>query len=125
MSGNLQETLDVERGDRMVGAQDRPQVAHTFAAAGNAFLVEVVAEDVHAVGTGEVVELVAVQIGDLDARGGLQEGAALEVLAHEAAELKRHAIARGELQVGNAAHDVIRQIRGFAKALGKGGGQAG
>jgi hypothetical protein len=123
LPGNLQEALDIERGDRVIGAEHRPEVAHAFAAARNAFLVEIVAEDVDAVGTGEIVELVAVQIGDLDARGGLQEGAALEVLAHEAAELKRHAVARGELQIGNAAHDVIRQIRGFAKAFRKGGGQ--
>ena len=49
----------------------------------DAFLVEVVAEDVDAVGAGEVVEDVAVEIGQRDAGRGLHEGAGAEIFAHQ------------------------------------------
>ena len=88
-----QQPAHVVGGDRVVGAEHGPEVANALAAAGDALLVEVVAEHVDAVRAGQIVEAVAVEIGDGDAGGGFHEGADLEVLAHEAAELKRYAVA--------------------------------
>ena len=58
----------------MVGAEHRPQVANALAAAGDALLVEVVAEYVDAVRAGQIVKPIAVEIGEGDAGGGLDEG---------------------------------------------------
>ena len=99
---------------RVVGAKHRPERRDTGAARGDATAVEVVAEDIDAIGTGQVVEFVAVEIGDLHAGAGLQEAAALQVLAHVAAELEGHPVAAGELQVGNA-------FRRFAGQCGRAG----
>ena len=55
---------DVVGDHRMVGAEHRAERAHPGGAALDALLVEVVAEHVDAVGAGEVVEAVAVEIGD-------------------------------------------------------------
>ena len=115
----LQEPAHVVGGHRMVEAEHGPQVANALAAAGDALLVEVVAEYVDAVGSGQVVEPVAVEIGQRDAGGGLDEGSRLEVVAHEAAELERHAVAGGELQIGNAVHDRVGRFDGSLAAPGE------
>ena len=60
----------------MIGAEHRAELAHALDAALDAVLVEVVAEQVDAVGAGEVVEAVAVEIGDRHAGGRLHERAA-------------------------------------------------
>jgi hypothetical protein len=80
----------------------------TARALGDALLVEVVAEDVDAVGAGQVVEDIAVEVGHRHALGGLHEAARLQVLAQEAAELERHAVGAGELQVGDARPRLLR-----------------
>ena len=49
--------------------------------------------------------------------GRLQERAGLEVPAHEAAELERHAVARRELQVRDAGFDFAGRARAFGEAL--------
>ena len=72
---------------------------------------------------------IAIQVGQLHARGGLQERAALEVLAHDAAELERHAVARRELHVGHRLRHLgrhsgrARETRGeqFAQGIEAGG----
>ncbi len=109
VKGNLIETRNLEQApnvvgdERVIGAEHRPQFAHARAAALDAVLVEVVAEHIDAVGTRDVVEPIAVKIGDLDPGRGLQEGARFEVPPHVAAELKRHAIPGSEFEVGNTA----------------------
>ena len=69
--GDLEQAAHVVGGHRMIGAEHRPEVAHPLAAARDALLVEVVAEHVHAVRAGQIVEAVAVEIGDRDAGRGL------------------------------------------------------
>ena len=82
-------------------------------------LVEVVAEDIDAVGAGEVVEPIAVEIGDRHAGGRLHEGAGPQVLAHEAAVLERHPVGVGELQIGNAVRDAsaVRRVVSAKRVL--------
>ena len=100
---------DVVGDDRMIGAEHRAEVAHPLAPRVDALLVEVVAEQVDAVRAGQVVEPVAVEIGDRDAgRATARTTPTLKMLAHEAAELERHAVGVGELQVGDAVSDLRR-----------------
>ncbi len=79
--------------------------------------VEVVSENVDAVRAGEVVELVTVEIGNGATGGRLQERAALEVLLHVTRELERHAVARRELHVRDAARHFLGQRGALRKAL--------
>ena len=122
-SGNLQQAPHVVGGHRMVGAQHRSQAANQLAAAFDALLVEVVAEHVDPVGAGQIVRPIAVKVGHRHPGGGLEKSARREVPAHEAAELKRHAVAGSELQIGDAAGDFAGELGRLAKALGKQGGQ--
>ena len=64
-------TLSATAG--MVGAEHRAERCDARAALGDAVLVEVVAEHVDAVRAGQVVEDVAVEVGDRDAAGRLHE----------------------------------------------------
>jgi len=99
--GNLPDTLRVLDDQRVIGAEHWAELMHADGTALDRALVEVVAEDVDAVGAGEIVEAVAVEIGDRHAVGRLQEGAQRQMLTHHAAILKRYPIGAGELQIGN------------------------
>ena len=114
-AGDLPQPLDVVGDHRMVGAEHRAEIANALGAARDAFLVEVVAEDVDAVRAGQVVEAVAVEVGDGDAGRRLHERAGLQVLAHVAAELERHAVGVGELQVGDAVLDLAPSAARFRR----------
>ena len=76
-TGDLLQAPHIVGDQRVIGAEHRPELAHVFEAARDRLLVEVVAEDIDAVGAGEVVELIAVEVGDRHARGRLDEGAEL------------------------------------------------
>ena len=99
--GNLAQPPHVLGDDRMVGAEHGPERMRALLADLDALLVEIVAEDVDAVGTGQVVEHIAVEIGDRHARRGLHEAAGAEMLVNQAAILERHPVGSGELQIGN------------------------
>ena len=101
----------------MVGTENGSELAHPRAALLDAFLVEIVAEEVDAVGAGEIEEAIAVEVRDGGARGALEKHPALQVLAHHAAELKRHAIARGELQVRHRRGDLAGERGTLGEAL--------
>ena len=109
--------MHVVRGHRVVGPEHRAQVADPRAAAFDAFLVEVVAKHIDAVGAGQVVAPVAVQIGRGRAAGGDDEGSGVQVLADEAAELEGYAVARRELQIGDLVLDFIGLPHGVGEAL--------
>jgi len=119
--GNLAEAPRVLGDSRMIGAEHRPQRMRALFADFDAFLVEIVAENVDAVGAGQVVECVAVEIGQRHARRGLHEGACAEVLAHQAAVLERHPVGMRELQVG----DLLCRFRAQLPALGEAFGEQG
>ena len=116
-AGDFLEPLDVVGDDRVIGAEHRAEVAHAPLPLLHALLVEVVAEHVDAVRSGQVVEAVAVEIGDRHARGRLQERPAFQVLAHHAAVLERHAIGADELQVGDAVSNLRRQPCALGEAV--------
>src|SRR5262249_51452779 len=86
-----------------------------FGAFGDAGFVEILAEEVDAVGTADVVEDVAVEVGECDAGGGLDEGADGEIFADDAAELEGDAVGGGELEVGEAFAGVFREVDSFGK----------
>ncbi len=114
--GDLAQPLHVVGDDRMVGSEHRTEVAHERLPALHAAFVEVVAEDVDAVGAGEVVADIAVEIGDGHARGRLHERSGTEVPAHDAAELERHPVGVGELQVRDAVGDLSGALRGLGES---------
>ena len=66
-TGNLAEPANIVRNHRMVGAEHRSQRVGALFCLGNAILVKIVAEDIDAVGAGQVVEDIAVEVGDGDA----------------------------------------------------------
>src|SRR5262249_29448582 len=111
----LFQALHVVGDDQMIGAEHRAKLADALDRACYRLLVEVVAEDIDPVGAGQVVELIAVEIREHDARGGLHEGCGFEVLAHEPAVLERHPIGVGELQIG----DAVGRLGGAADRFGK------
>ena len=100
-AGNADKARDIVGDQRRIGAQHRPERADARGAAVHARLVEVVAEKVHAVGTRQVVAGIAVEVGDLDAFGRGEERAHRKACLGQPAELERHAVALGELQVGD------------------------
>ena len=123
-TGNLQQAPHVVGGHRVIGAQHRPQPANALAAPLDALLVEVVAEYIDPVRARQIVEPVAVEIGDGDAGRGLYERACLEVPPHESAELERHAIAGSELQVGDPVGDFAGELGRLLEPFGKHRGQS-
>jgi hypothetical protein len=88
-------------------------------------LVEIIAEQIDAVAAGQVVKVVAVEVGDLHPVRGLHEHAGRQSLAHHAAELERHAVHRGELQVRKALARSFRLCNGRGEAGLEGFGQPG
>ena len=101
--GDLPDAFDVVGDDGVIGAEHRPEVAHLLSAARDALLVEVVAKQIDAVGIGNVIQDVAVNIADGHAGGGFKHGTGGQVLADMAAILERDAVGRGELQIGGSA----------------------
>ena len=121
--GDLAQAPHIVRYRRMIRAEHRPEVAGLLDGARNALLVEVVAEQVDAVRAGQVVAAIAVEVGDGHAGRRLHEGRGRQMPAHEAAELERHPIGVGELQVRNAVTDRVGQSRGFGIAFREQGGE--
>ena len=105
----------------VVGTQYRTQLARRGHGLVNAFLVGVVTQHIDAVGAGQVVEPVAVQVLDLHAFAVLQEGTDLDVLAQHRAELEGHTVAAGEAQVG----DGLARFFGGRQRLGEAGVELG
>ena len=65
--GNLDEPVDVFGDDGMVEAEHRAERLRALLGTRNAFLVEIVAENIDAVGAGKIVEHIAVEVGQRDA----------------------------------------------------------
>ncbi|MEY9293182.1 hypothetical protein ABH979_006256 [Bradyrhizobium ottawaense] len=117
-AGDLAEPLHVLEDDGMVGAEHGAECMRPLLGALDALLVEVVAEDVDAVGAREVVGGVAVDVRDGDAARGLHEGRGAQMLADETRELERHAVALGEVQVGDGFRRFLRHRATPGVALG-------
>jgi hypothetical protein len=109
----------------MIAAEDRAERARRGLGLRDAVLVEVVPEHVDAVGPAQVVEAVAVEIGQGDAGRRGDEGSDGKILLNPPAELKRRPVGAGELKVG----DVLGDLSGLADRLGEAGsvelGEAG
>ena len=112
--GNFAQALDVVVDDGVIGAEHGTERMGAFFGRLDALLVEIVAEDVDAVGAGQVVGDVAIDIGDGDAGRRLHESAGGKMFADQPAVLERHPVGFGELQVG----DVLGRLRGHLPAPG-------
>ena len=117
-TGDPAQARDVVGDHGMIGTEHRTQFVHARRAALDALLVEVVPEQVDAVGAAKIIERIAVEVGELHTGGRLHERTALQVLAHQAAELERDAVPVGELQVGDLVLDLASQRRRRRVALG-------
>ena len=60
--------FDIVGDDGMVGAKDGPEVVDPFRAAGDALLVEVISNKIDTIRIRQVVQDIAVEVGDGDAR---------------------------------------------------------
>ena len=98
----LLEHLYVLDDQGMIGAEHRTKLAHPRSAALDRLFVEVVAEEVYAVGTADIVEAIAVEISNGHAFARLHEGGGGQVGAYVAVVLERHPVGVGELQVRDA-----------------------
>ena len=96
--------LHVVQHHRVIGTQHRAKCPCCVACLVNAVFVDIVTQQVNAVGAGQVIEDIAIQISDRNTGRGLQEGAHLEPLLSQVAELKRNAIRADKLQVRQTLH---------------------
>ena len=87
--------------ERMIGAEDWAQRPRLIDRIADEALIRVVAQQIDAVGSRDVIEDIAVGIGQPRAVGCGDEDAATEFLADQTAIGKRHAVAVGEEQVGD------------------------
>ena len=99
----------------MIGTQQGAEFMHPRRAPFDSALIEVVAKNVDAVGATQIIEAIAIEIGDRHAIGRLDEGADWQIGAHDTAILERHAIGAGKLQVGN----VLAGFRSLPNRFGK------
>ena len=85
----------------VVRPQHKAQVLGFGHAFGHGFFVEINSKHIHAIRACQVVERLAIQVGDMHAAGRLQKRPHLEVLLDQGAELEGHAVGRDELHVRN------------------------
>lgn len=120
---HLVETGDLAQARHVVGERgvigpehgtQRGGTPRTFREAG---LVELVAEQVHAVGPGQVIVAVAVEVGEDGTLAGCDERAHRQVAPHPVAELERHAVGGGELQIGQTRLDLGGELQRARIAL--------
>ena len=116
-AGDGFQTLHVRSDRRVVRAEHRAERICALEAAGHAVFIKVIAEDVDAIRAGEVVERIAVEIGDHHAGRRLQKRADAQVLADHAVVLERHAVGFGELHVRDAGRRFFGQAHGLGVAL--------
>jgi len=112
LAGDARQPGDVVADQRRVGAQHRSKGIDASGTAVEAGLVEVVAQQVDAVGPGQVVAGIAVEVGDHDAARLGEKRAHRELRLRERAELERDAVGFGELQVGDVPGRVLRLLQG-------------
>ena len=93
----------------MQAAQHRTQSLDPLQRLLHARLVEVVAHDIDPIRTGQIHVAPSVQIGDVHSRRRLDKSSQFQMGPHIRAELKRHSIGSGELEVG----DVTRSLCGL------------
>jgi len=102
-AGDLAQARDVGRHTWMVGTEHHAQPGGALQAIGHAGLVEIVAKHIDAVGAGEIDQAIAVEVFQLQAIRGRGKGRHGEALPQVGAELERHAVGAGELQVRKLA----------------------
>ncbi len=101
----------------MVGPEHRTERVRSRLGLGDALLVEVVAENVDAVRAGQIVENIAVDIGDRDPGRRLHERPGAQMLTDQPAILKRHPVGLGELQVGDSFRGLQRHLPALGEAV--------
>ena len=106
----LLQALDVVAHDGMERPEHGTELLDAFRAGRDALLVEVVAEQVHAVRARDVVRPAPVEVAQLRAARLVDDGADAQALAHVVAELERHAVRVRELHVRQAARERVAEL---------------
>ena len=101
-AGDLTQALHIRGHHRVKAAEQRPQCAHPRSPFVYAFFIKIDAEYINAIGTGQIIKTVAVEITQHHAAGRLHKSPAAQMLTHVAAKLERHAVGGGELHVRHA-----------------------
>ena len=114
----------VVRHHGVVGAEHRPESVSPGHGLADARAVEVVTEQIDAVRTRQVIEAVAVEVGNLHALRALDENAGAEALAHDRTERDRDPVAAGEFEVGEVLEDDTAGRSGAREALLEDRGEA-
>ena len=103
----------------MQTAQHRTQGLDPLCCLLHAGLVEVVAHDIDPIRTGQIEVAPSVQIGDMHSRRRLDKSSQFQMGSHIRAELKRHSIGSGELEVGDVTRGLRRLDDGSRMMPGK------
>ena len=121
--GQRGDATRIVRDDRVIGTEHRPQLGRDRRPFRDRLFVELIPEQVDAVGAGQVDEPVAVEVDHLGPLRALQERARAELAPHLGAELERHPVRAGELQVGKERPRRHRRRQRARETLGVERGQ--
>src|SRR5215813_1191363 len=95
----------------------RPELGDAGRPALDAAFVEIVPEQIDPVGAGDVVIVIAIDIGEGDTVGGFEQRTATQTLAYPPAVLVGHAIGLGELEIGQRFIEAGLERDGAGKPL--------
>src|SRR5215470_4724353 len=103
---------------RMVRTENRAEARAALAATPDAFLVEVVPEEIDAVRARKVISCIAVEVRERGPGGRGGKDARAEMLAHEAAVLERDLVRARELEIGDVVEDLSGEPRRLRESRG-------
>jgi hypothetical protein len=116
-AGQRAQAPDIVGDQRVVVAEHGAERLHGGGPLPDHGLVRLIAEQVDAVGTGQVNQPVAVEIEQQRTLRPLEENAGRQRLAYGSAELERHPVASGELQVRKPLASLPGQRDGAGETL--------
>src|SRR5262249_27982594 len=110
--------------NRMIQTKNRTEILHPIGGRLEAALVKVVTKEIRAIGAGEIVGAVAIEILQQNARQSFDERANLQMLLDVGSELEWHAVRVHELQIRNTTLESLATTKRFRCAVLQQPGQA-
>src|SRR5262245_24124031 len=107
----------------MIRTKDKPELAGAFHTAVNASLIEISSEEVHAIGTAQVIGPISVDIPDTRTVRLLNDRSDPEMILDILPVLKRNAVGIHKSKVGDARLELRAQGDGLRESLTKEVGQ--
>ena len=109
LAGDLAQTFCVVEHARVVGAQHRAQIPHQFDCFVDARFIEVLAEEVDAVGACDIDKLLVVKISQVYSFARAPEAAQRDMFLKISAKLKGHAVLTDQLEIRNQRFDLCAE----------------